>query len=39
MANTIMTACTLSVLVVALDYIDSNVPNGLAYWVDLYLPF
>ncbi len=39
MANSIMTLSALGVLVVTLDYIDTNVPNGIWYWIDLQLPF
>lgn len=39
MANTIMTISTLAVLALSVDYIDTHVPNGLWYWIDLHLPF
>jgi len=39
MANFIYGALTTSVITAMVNIIDSNVPNSLGYYVDLYMPF
>lgn len=39
MLNYIYGAVTTISLITMVEMIDSNVPNNLWYWLDLYLPF
>lgn len=39
MSNYLFGAATTAVVVTMVDIIDSNVPNNLWYWINLYSPF
>lgn len=39
MMNYVYGTVTAGLVIAMVDVIDSNVPNSLAYWVNLYMPF